>query len=184
MDIGTIIEKIDHINSFGDDRVLILYCSLYVEDYVVKLYSQAKGNPTYGNCECCGKSKEPGFLKKVRELADNGYINKEVGHDSIVEDIWKHRGPAVHEIHFDINTAIKSIETYIESSKKNDPHGLLEKLFKNINWQKKLQMPIIAVVFSLQQTLNNLLGVPITQKLEFEIDPACTNIRPKITNIN
>lgn len=182
--IETIIREIDRINSFGDDRVLILYCSLFIEGYVEELYSVAKGKQIYENCKCCGKSLKPGFLKKVKELTGLEYINKEVGHDNIIKEIWKHRGPAVHEINLDTDKIIAAVEEYTNSSKKEDPYGKIAKLLSNITWQKKLEMPTIAIAFSLRQTLNNRLGIPITQKLEFEIDPACTSIKAKIINLS
>ncbi|MFA6076791.1 MAG: hypothetical protein WC735_01805 [Candidatus Paceibacterota bacterium] len=179
-----IINTLDPVNPYEDDRMLILYCSLFIEDYVEKIYSQVKGSVKYKDCKYCGKTSKPGFLKKVKELADEGYINKEVGHDLIIEEIWKHRGPAVHEINLDVSKIIETVEKYTRDSKRDDPHGLLEKLFKNISWRKKLQMPSIAIVFTLNQTLSNILGTSTNKKLEFEIDPNCTNIRSKIISLD
>lgn len=174
------IYDIKRISEFKDNRVFIWYCNLYIEYFIKNLFKEYNKNHNFGYCSECKKSLEPSFLKKVGELCDADLIDKNNDHDKLIEVIYKARNSAGHELKFDEEKTINNIKKIMLQTKKEDPHGLIEKALENMSFLKKLEISATAVIARLYDNLERIKGHIPSEKLIFEIDEKCTILIPKI----
>lgn len=177
------INDIKRISSFNDNRVLIWYCNLYIEHFIKLIYKEFTKDIKFEQCKTCNKSCEPSFMSKINELSEIGLVDKINTHDTFIKMIYKSRNIAGHELDFVEDKIIKNILKAVEDSKKEDPVGLISKLFQNISPWKKLEISATAVITNLYMVHKKMNNEELTERLIFEIDPECTNIVPKIEKI-
>ncbi len=177
-----LIDDLNRVRSFRDNRVLIWYCNLYIENFIKLIYKKYKNDLNFGSCSQCKKSLEPSFLLRVQELSDVGYVNTENTNDKLIRVVYQSRNTAGHELNFDEKKIIENVAKILAETKMKDPQGLLAKVFSNITIWKKLEMGVVAVVSNLYQIHEQMNNRYLKDRLIFKINEECTNIWPEIVH--
>ena len=178
------IKDLKRIKPFKDNRVLILYCNLYIEHYVKLLYKKHKNDPKIEECSMCKRKLTPSFMDKVKELSDVGLVDTNNKHQDLIIMVNKNRNIAGHELNFIETKIIEGITKTLSESQKVDPYGILEKVLKKITPWENLEISAVAVVTKLYQKNEEINGRKLQNRLIFMINEKHTKIFPKIVSID